>query len=94
MNVAYLGDGDVSLGTDSFLRTPTDPASFSYTVNMAYTADSTHNFEGWLVKNGGSNITGHTEGKVYPNETEITISGSVTFSVNAPEVTHLKGTNL
>ena len=85
VNVAYLGDGGVSLGTDSFLRTPNDPTEFAYTVNMAYTADATHNFEGWLVKEGSSNITGYTVGRVYENETEITISGSVIFSVDAPE---------
>ncbi len=85
VDVTYLGDGGVALGTDAFLRTPSDPESFSYTVNMSYSADSTHNFEGWLVKEGGNNIDGWTSGKVYKNEDEITISGSVTFSVNAPE---------
>ncbi|MBR2553975.1 MAG: InlB B-repeat-containing protein [Aeriscardovia sp.] len=85
IDVTYLGDQDVALGTDVFLRTPRDPETLTYTVNMSYSPDATHNFEGWFASEGGNNIEGWTEGTIYPNETEITISGSVVFSVNAPE---------
>ena len=91
-NVDYLGDQDVILGSHEIKMLLTDPENQSYTVNMTYTpADSTHDFEGWKVKEGGTKIIGFNpdehegEGTYYENGTEITISGSVTFAVNAPE---------
>ncbi|MBQ1400683.1 MAG: InlB B-repeat-containing protein, partial [Lachnospiraceae bacterium] len=62
------------------------PHSETYTVNQAYTPpDDEHDFQGWHVTEGGSNISGHTDGKVYENNTQISVSGDVIFSVNAPE---------
>ncbi len=97
---------NASLGQEAVLYradAKDDDLKQSYKVNMAYTpADDEHNFEGWLVKDGGSNIVGYdpeanpqTEtnpsgesiklGTIYPNGTVITVTGDVTFSVNAPE---------
>jgi len=85
--VNYLDENETSLGTDNiFIPTSSTESSVSYTVNMAYTPpDDLHNFEGWNVKSGGDKIEGYTAGKTYENETTISISGSVVFSVNSPE---------
>ena len=84
-NITYI-DGDITLGSET-AETPrhADPAEASYTVNMGYTVDDSHNFEGWLVADGGSNIAGHVDDTLYPNGTEITVTGNVKFSVSAPE---------
>ncbi len=83
--ITYFSEKEsVLVGSDSILLLPSD-ASTPYTVNMAYTPSSSEqNFEGWHVKNGGSYIDGWTEGTVYANGTQVTISGSVEFSVHAP----------
>lgn len=84
IKVTYLDENGSSLGSETILI-PMDQANTSYTVNMAYTpATSTQNFEGWNVKFGGSNIAGYAAGTVYANGTDVTLSGDVTFSVNAP----------
>ena len=85
--VDYRDEDNISLGTDNILLPANDDnPSSSYTVQHAYTPkDDLHNFEGWKVQEGGDNISGHTEGRIYENGTEITISGDVTFSVNAAE---------
>ena len=83
--VNYLDENEVGVGSDNVFMLSSDTSS-TYTVNMTYTPkDDTHNFEGWNVKEGGNNIAGHTSGKLYENGNVITISGDVTFSVNAPE---------
>ena len=90
--ITYYDEYGISLGQQevSFRADSADTAQ-SYTVNMAYTVqDTVHNFEGWKVKKGGSGIEGYKpsdndgEGTFYENGTEITISGSVEFGVNAP----------
>ncbi|QTE73317.1 InlB B-repeat-containing protein [Clostridiales bacterium FE2010] len=87
--ISYLGDGGVSVGEDVInfrYNAETPNPEVEYTVNMTYTPkDNEHAFMGWLVSEGGNNITGHTEEKVYENETIITISGDVTFAVDAPQ---------
>ena len=87
VKIDYLNELGVSLGSEEkAYRADLENPSFSYTVNMSYTPqDTEHNFEGWVVSEGGEYISGHTNGKVYKNETKITVSGSVTFSVDAPE---------
>jgi uncharacterized repeat protein (TIGR02543 family) len=94
-NVAYVDGAGTTIGI-GIVEVPSRETSGSYTVNMAYPTDSTHNLEGWIVSSGGDNIAGYpgnaqsaTIGEqqvyYYPNDTKITISGNVTFSVNAPE---------
>ena len=83
--VTYLDERNASLGTDNVTMIA-DDTSVRYTINMGYTPiDDLHNFAGWNVSSGSSNIEGYTEGTTYENGTEITISGDVVLSVNAPE---------
>lgn len=88
-NVTYYGDkAGVSLGTDTVVVKSTEETTPSapYTVNMAYTPGSgEQDFEGWSVSEGKNNVEGYTEGQVYLNNTDITISGDVVFSVYAPK---------
>ena len=85
-NISYLDENGTSLGTSVLkVRADAGNTTLDYTVNQAYVPDADSNFEGWNVSEGGSNIVGHTEGKVYPNTTPIQVKGSVTFSVNAPK---------
>ena len=87
-HVTYIDDLGAALGAHAVLHPSwkTDAAE-GYTVNMAYTPeDINHNFEGWRVSDGGSNIVGHSDPEsVYTNEQVISITGDVTFSVDAPE---------
>ena len=84
--ITYLDENDISLGQEEVtFRADAASAEQSYTVNMAYTVqDDTHHFEGWNVVEGGNKISGYTEGKKYENKDVITITGDVTFGVNAP----------
>ena len=86
-SVNYLDDNNVSLGADVVKILP-DQDSGVYEVNRNYVApsDPAHpvHFEGWNVVSGSEYITGYTAGAVYPNGTELTISGDVVFSVYAP----------
>lgn len=85
MNIVYLDENNATIDSDTVLTSLNEP-SVSYTVDKAYTPPTPNqNFEGWNVNSGGSNIDGFTPGTLYTNGTEITISGNVTFSVNAPE---------
>lgn len=85
--VTYLDDRESTLGQHEVtFRADETVTARPYTVNMAYTpSDVSHNFEGWLVASGGSNVQGWSEGATYTNESVIQISGDVVFSVNAPE---------
>ena len=85
--ITYFDEYSVSLGQEevTFRADETEPKQ-SYTVNMAYTVqDDTHHFEGWSVLAGGDNIDGYSEGTIYQNNDEITITGDVDFGVDAPE---------
>ena len=83
--INYLDDNNVGVGSENVFMVSGD-TSAPYTVNMGYTpGDDTHAFLGWNVAEGSSNIEGYTPGHLYKNGEEITISGNVTFSVNAPE---------
>ena len=81
--VTYLNEKNVSIGSD-VRNLPETITSTSYTVNMAYIPEEDHAFSGWNVSEGSSNINGYTEGKLYTNGTDITITGNVKFSVNSP----------
>ncbi len=87
--VNYLDENNVSLGKEIVELPATatgDELKVQYEVNMVYTPkDDVHNFQGWLVYKGSENIEGYEKDKCYANETVITITGDVTFSVNAPE---------
>ncbi len=83
--INYLDDKNVGVGSENVFMVSGE-TSAPYTVNMGYTpGDDTHAFLGWNVAEGSSNIEGYTPGRLYKNGEEITISGNVTFSVNAPE---------
>ena len=89
--IDYLDDKNITLGSHEVRMLMGAENQQSYTVNMTYTpADSVHNFEGWKVSEGKGNIEGYDpsanngEGTYYLNGTEITISGNIVFSVNAP----------
>ena len=85
--ITYLDENDISLGQEEVaFRADATSAAQSYKVNMAYMVqDDTHHFEGWKVREGGSNIEGYTSGKIYENNDVISITGDITFGVNAPE---------
>lgn len=85
--VTYLDDRESTLGQHEVtFRADETVTARPYEVNMAYTpSDVSHNFEGWKVSSGSSNIAGYTADTAYANESVIQISGDVVFSVNAPE---------
>ena len=95
--VTYLSDDadPLTVGTASIEYPACTNGQVSYTVSMGYTVDDTHNFEGWVpTEDTASNIISGTPvsevigGETisyYPNDTEITIKGDVTFIVHAPE---------
>lgn len=63
-------------------------AQVGYVVNQGYTPhDDVHNFEGWTVDDDTKdNVTSTPPADgIYPNDTQITIKGDVSFTVNAPE---------
>ncbi|MCR4709320.1 MAG: InlB B-repeat-containing protein [Clostridiales bacterium] len=85
--VDYLDTTGVSLGAEIVLYALNE-TSAPYTVQKAYSdIDSEHHFVGWNVAAGASqtHIQGYTEGTLYPNGTNIVITGDVVFTVNAPE---------
>lgn len=85
LNVTYLDENRTSLGTDTLLVPVSQTGSVDYTVNKEYTPkDDEHDFQGWNVSEGTTNIEGYAAGTTYTNGTAIKISGDVTFSVNAP----------
>lgn len=103
--ITYLSDDEspITVGTAAVDYPAYNAAGYevSYTVNMGYTVDDKHNFEGWTadetsqdhIKNyptGAASETVVEDGTsatvhYYPNNTEITITGDITFTVRAPE---------
>ena len=85
--ITYLDENNISLGQEEVtFRADAKSDEQPYTVNMAYTVQNdTHHFEGWNVKEGSRNIVNYEADKAYQNKETITITGDVTFSVNAPE---------
>lgn len=79
--VSYLDENGVVLATAEipYLASEGTPTK-SYTVSAAYTPpENSQKFEGWKVREGGSNITGHTANRLYTNGTAITLRGDVVF---------------
>jgi len=85
--VTYVDADDVTVGTE-VAEVPSTQTDATYMVNQGYSTDDSHNFEGWLVADGLSNIvdpSSATSETLFPNETVIKIKGDVKFSVCAPE---------
>ena len=97
--VTYVDAGGITIGT-GVAEAPVRDTEATYTVNQGYTTDDSHNFEGWFVENGAQNITdtGLTgvspadivtlsgeNPTLFPNSTEMKLTGDVKFSVSAPE---------
>lgn len=78
--VSYLDENGVVLATSDIPFLENGAPAMSYTVNASYTPpDNSQKFEGWKVREGGSNISGHTANRLYTNGTGITIRGDVVF---------------
>ena len=82
-------DGTI-LGKDAVLVKSSEygTAEVERTVKMAYTPkDDIHNFEGWELDEASTgNVTSSIpDDRIYQNNSEITIKGDVSFTVNAPE---------
>ena len=85
--VTYVDGEGVTIGTE-VATIPNRETNAVYSVNQGYSTDDTHNFDGWLVSDGLSNVvdpSDATASTLFPNGTSITIKGDVTFSVSAPE---------
>ena len=86
--VTYADGKEIAVGMEA-ADLPSTETNVDYIVNMAYSTDDTHNFEGWTVASKSissivspENITAET---IIENETPIVIKGDVTFIVVAPE---------
>ncbi len=89
-SVTYLAENGSVLQTNVIsYRANVDSPTLNYFVNESYTpASSTQNFEGWMVnsESDGDHIVGHTNDlRNYSNNTEIGITGDVSFRVNVSE---------
>ena len=76
----------VVVGTES-VEIPSRETNAAYTVNQGFSTDDTHNFEGWKVVEGLSNIVtpSATADTLFENGTAMTIKGDVAFSTVAPK---------
>ena len=100
MDKSIKGEGEeetlISLGS-FIVEIPSYETEASYTVNMSYSTDDSHNLEGWQVdEDSQSKVKGYPEGTTtetideedvtfYPNNTDIIITGDVTFFAVVPE---------
>ncbi|MBO7494677.1 MAG: InlB B-repeat-containing protein, partial [Bacteroidales bacterium] len=84
---ATPGNNGAVLGVDQVLyRADATSPNMSYTVNMGFSTDtSTAFFMGWHVVDGTSNVQGHSDGRIYPNDTVIQLNGNVSFSVDVAQ---------
>ena len=93
--VTYVDGDGITVGAE-VAEIPARENEATYPVNMGYTTDDKHNFEGWIVTDGESHVKNYPAGAqietiggetiyYYTNGTEITITGDVEFSVEAPE---------
>ena len=85
--ITYVDGNGIAVGTEA-VDLPSTETNAEYTVNMNYSTDDTHNFEGWHIADGLDNIvspTGLTTESLIANETDIVIKGNVKLSVVAPE---------
>ncbi len=56
--VTYVDSAGITVGTEA-AEIPARETNATYTVNMGYSTDDKHNFEGGVVKEGSENIVGH-----------------------------------
>ena len=89
-SVLYLDENEAVIDNDVILfRADAGITSMPYTVSTNYTPRSnTSKFEGWMVKSStdGSHIVGHdNDSRNYTLNTEIEITGNVTFNVVVSE---------
>lgn len=89
-SVLYLDENDAVIDNDVILfRADAGITSMPYTVSTNYTPRSnTSKFEGWMVNSSadGSHIVGHdNDSRNYTLNTEIEITGNVTFNVIVSE---------
>lgn len=85
--VLYVDANGTTLGSEGAKVRNKGVDSVEYTVNMGYTTDDSHKFEGWRPTEGAGNITvpaGSSAETLFKNGREIQIKGDVTFSVLAP----------
>ncbi len=93
--ITYVDGKGVTVGSE-VVELPSHQTEASYKVNQGYSTDDTHNFEGWIVADGSTNINGYPgnansttlNGETvyyYENGDVLTITGDVKFSVSAPE---------
>ena len=84
--ITFFGeDEDVSLGSDIvYLTMDPNDTEAPYYINLQFTAGPGRNFLGWKVIEGEDNIVEYT-GENYQNETNIVVTGDVTFQADAPE---------
>ncbi len=92
--VTYVDETGASIGQEQIevLANATgEDLKREYKVNMGYTADGEHDFQGWLVNEGGDHIVAkagqpyeYIQGDIFQNDDDITIDGNVIFKVNAP----------
>ena len=78
----------VIVGTEVVETPKHNTSGAPYTVNMNYSTDDSHNFEGWLVADGLSNIASPTDvtaSTLLQNGTALTIKGNIKLSVSAPQ---------
>ena len=84
-DVTYEDDKGVTIASDYALCSVSETKT-SYTVSQTYSAvDDSHNFEGWHVKEGASNISnaklnGETAADPYKQGTTMDLTGNVVFS--------------
>ena len=82
-----MDGSEITVGTD-VVEIPSSETDAEYSVNMGYSTDDTHNFEGWLVSDGSANFVDPANpaaDRLFENGNEITIKGDVKFTVSAPE---------
>ncbi|MBO7444991.1 MAG: InlB B-repeat-containing protein [Bacteroidales bacterium] len=81
----YDENGTIISSKEVLYLVSEDNTYHSCLISEAYVPTSSEqNFLGWLVQEGGSNIQGHTSGKVYPNDTTILIKGNVKMRADVP----------
>ncbi|MBR5640886.1 MAG: InlB B-repeat-containing protein [Firmicutes bacterium] len=87
--VTYVDINGIAVGTEA-VDLPSTETNAEYTVNMNYSTDDTHNFEGWHIADADSlesivSPTGLTIESLIANETDIVIKGDLKLSAVAPE---------
>lgn len=84
--IKFIDAAGTAIGQDAkVFRADEGTPNKDYTIERGYQTDDTHNFVGWKVVDGSSNVVGGDPTATYPVGTTLTIKGDVTFGVNAPE---------